>query len=207
MDGGVRWAVVVAGLVGAVLAGSAAGEVDAPLATPVVVDPDGCLVEPRPVPEIVELVGTVAPGEEAPTPVATPVPAPSSAGAPADAATAAAVTATLVEVAACTDAGEFARAYALSTDDFLRRTVGPLTEERLALLEGVGFPNAEERAPTTLTVTDIRLLEDGRAVAVARVASDEVGAPRMRGFVLRLEGDRWLLDATFEMPPLGTPTA
>ena len=206
MGGWVHRCVVVAALVAAAVLGraAAADEAVAPLATPVVVDPAACRVEPRSVREIVALAGAAEPGQEVPAaPLASPLPAPAG-GEPADPETAAAVAATLVELAACTDRGELARAYALVTDDYLRDTVGPLTEEHIALLEGVGFPKAGERGRSVLTVAEVRILGDGRAFAIARVEA-EGEEPLDRGYLLDREGERWLLAAAVEVAGLGTP--
>ena len=207
-------AVVLAALAASAMATPVGAQAPPPIGTPVAIDPNGCLAPPRPIAEIVALVGTTTPSaDESPSftasgPAATPSsPAPAE-GKPADAATTAAVAATIVEVAACSEAGEFASVYALATDGFVRRTVGPLTEEALAVLEGVGFPNAAEGTPPVLTVTEVWLLEDRRAVALVLVEDGELdqGAPRLRRFELRLEGERWLLDAVADVADAGTPT-
>ena len=172
-----------------------------PTPAPALVDPVPCQVEPRPVGEIVALAGTAvavlptAPGTAAGS-IATPPPARFPAGEPADPETAAGVTATVFEVFACLEAGEFARAYALCSDEFVRREVGPLTEEDLAFLEGVGFPNAAERTPPALAVHEIRVLPDGRAAALVVVEAPEAPGPRRVGYILAWGGERWLIDET-----------
>jgi hypothetical protein len=182
------------------------GQEVAPLASPVVVDPAACAVEPRPVREIVALVGTAVPGQStSPAPAATPRSTAPEEGEPADPETAAAVAAALVELAACTDRGVFARAHALVTDADLREKVGPLTEEHVALLEGVGYPQAGERQRSVLTVGEVRTPADGRVRAVARI---DVGgeAPLGRAFVFRRIGERWLLDEARDLGGVATPT-
>lgn len=175
-----------------------------PIAGPVETDPAACLVEPRPAAEIVALVGTPAPGaaDEAPSPPPPMTPPP---GRTADPATAAAVEAVLRELVACLELGEFARAYALTTDAFVRRTVGPLDEEERALLAGVGFPNAGERTPPGLAVAEVRLLADGRAFAQVWVRAPELTEPRARGFLLVRVDGRWLVDAAADIAGVDAP--
>lgn len=208
-------AAVLAALAASAMATAVGAQAPPPIGTPVAIDPNGCLTPPRPIAEIVALVGTATPSADEPPsftasePAATPAPAAPAAGKPADSATTAAVAATIVEVAACSEAGEFASVYALATDEFVRRTVGPLTEETLAVLEGVGFPNAADGTPPVLTVAEVRLLEDRRAVALVLVedAEQDQRAPRLRRFDLRLEGERWLVDSVADVADAGTPTA
>ena len=187
-------------------AGQEAGPATPPAADgPAETGPSACLVEPRPIAEVVTLVGTAIPGGPQVSP-ATPPPVSPPGGAPADPATAAAVEATLRELVACLELGEFGRAYALYTDGFLRRTVGPLDEDQLALLEGIGFPKAGERTPPALEILEVRQPETGRVSVLARVAAADAGTPRLRAFALVQEGGRWRIDGAADVAGVGTPS-
>lgn len=171
-------------------------------------DAAACLVEPRPAEEIVAIVGTAVPGERADPgsdlPAATPAPGVPP-GTPADDETFAAVEVTIHELAACLAAGEFARAYALYTDAFLLRSVGPLGEEELAILAGVGFPGVDGAPSPPPEVVEVRLLADGRAFALVIVPGNDGSAPRERGFLLVRAGGRWLVDEAADVDRRDSP--
>jgi hypothetical protein len=181
------------------LGGAAAQEASPAAGVP----PPACAAEPRPVDEVVALF--FGPGGE---PLATPPPADPVAseadlppGGPADPATAASIDATLREWLACFPAGQYARGFALMTDE-AARGFGPdladpsedTAEEVRALLAGqaAGTPVPGEGAGATGPAIEgprgARLLGDGRAGAVWSVGGDAV-------FLLFAErGGRWLID-------------
>jgi hypothetical protein len=137
-------------------------------------------------------------------------------GAPADDQTAAAVTATIHEVFACFDAAQYARAFALMTDDAARQ-FGPdvsdpaedTPEEVRTTLEAqiTGTPTAnEETVPseerTVLSeARDTRMLADGRVGAIFKSGGFAIFAQ------FEQRGDRWLLDDFIPIiAPGATPT-
>ncbi|MDQ4045020.1 MAG: hypothetical protein M3173_06190 [Chloroflexota bacterium] len=118
-------------------------------------------------------------------------------GEPADEETAAAVSATLQELQACFEAGQFARAFALMTDDLVP-LFGPQEGETLEqardLLEaqiaaGVPAPAAVDVSAEEATqLHDVRVLEDGRVGGVLEEEDEAV-------FVIFEQVDgRWLVD-------------
>jgi hypothetical protein len=181
----------------------------------------GCTVEPR---DVEELIGFYF-GPEG-TPLATPAAATVDSeaelpqGEPVDPAVEDAVNATVAELFACFDAGQYARAFALMTDD-LARQFGPdvnspdedTPEEVRALLEAqlAGTPVADEPGMEQGASTDagrgrdIRVLDGGRVGGVWTIYGDSVF------IVLEQQDDRWLLDEIIDIAEgdsamSGTPT-
>ena len=206
-----------AGLVAAVAvlegAGGPLAQDRTPAASPADAGTVACTVEPRPVEELVGFYFA-----EQGTPAATPLPAVPVAseadlpqGEPADAATAAALAATVAEIFVCFDDNQYARAFALMTNEMVRQ-FGPdpanseedTAEEVRALLEGqlAGTPGpvpAAERQPAPV-LRDAQVLPDGRAGAVVEEEDETV-------FLLfEQEEGRWLLAGILPVAPGGTPT-
>src|SRR3954452_14652664 len=170
----------------------------------------GCTVAPR---NVEELIGFYF-GPEG-TPLATPTAATVNSeaelpqGEPVDPAVEEAVNATVAELFACFDAGQYARGFALMTDD-LARQFGPdvsnpnedTPEEVRALLEAqlagtpvVDEPGMEQGASTDVgRGRDIRLLDDGRVGGVWTIGGDAVF------IVLEHQAGRWLIDDVIDVP-------
>ncbi len=163
-----------------------------------------CTTEPR---DVEELVGFYFDPQGTPlaTPAATNVETEAELpqGEAADPAVEAELSATLAELIACFDAGQYARAFALMTDDLARQT-GPdvsnpdedTPEEVRALLEAqlagtpvVDEPGMDQGATTDVGQgRDIRVLEGGRVGGVWTIEGDAA-------FVVFEEQDgRWLID-------------
>lgn len=162
----------------------------------------GCTAAPRATDELIALWF----GPEG-TPLATPTGQPPVAstadlpqGEPADAATTAAVSATMHDVFACFDAGQYARAFALMTDNGVKQfgpdlsdpsedTAGEVTALLEGQLAGTPIPGEEIGQQTMFSeAREARVLPDGRVGAI--FASDE-------GLIFALfqQGDGgWLLD-------------
>ncbi|MBA2596978.1 MAG: hypothetical protein M3Q50_06100 [Chloroflexota bacterium] len=164
----------------------------------------GCTAEPRDVDELVNFYFSPE-GTPLATPAATTFDSEAAlpAGEPVDAETEAAVNAVVMELIACFDAGQYARAFALVTDD-AARSLGPdmsnpdedTPDEVRALLEAqiAGTPVIDEPGmePGTQTQVspgrDVRLLEGGRVGGVWEIEGDAAFA------VLEQVDDRWLVD-------------
>ena len=182
----------------------------------------GCTVEPR---DVEELIGFYF-GPEG-TPLATPTAtmfeseAELPQGEPADPAVEEAVNATVTELIACFDAGQYARAFALMTDDLVRQSGPDLSspdedtpEEVRALLEAqlagtpvVDEPGMEQGASTDVGAgRDIRVLEGGRVGGVWAIEGDAAF------IVLEQENNQWLVDEVIDIveddgAASGTPTS
>jgi len=180
----------------------------------------GCTVEPR---DVEELIGFYFDPQGTPlvTPEATSVgtEAELPQGDPVDPAVEEAVNATVTELIACFDAGQYARAFALMTDD-LARQFGPdvsnpdedTPEEVRALLEAqiVGTPVVDEPGMEQGATTDvgqgrdIRVLEGGQVGGVWTIEGDDAF------IVLEQQDDRWLVDEVIDIVEdqamSGTPT-
>ena len=200
-----RAQVVVAVALGlAVLAPAAAAQEATPAGLPVTPDPAECMVAPRPLEDFAALIGT-------------PVPAPLEnferpRGEPADPETTAAVTATVRELVACFNAGDWPRAAALYTDagfaeDFARTTV-----EDLDVLAATPQAIPEMGRVALITVRDIETLPDDRVGAVVMVGAE--GTDDTVYFLyFAQENGRWLVDSFVDeydegmaaTPAAGTP--
>jgi hypothetical protein len=164
-----------------------------------------CTAEPRSVDELVGFF--FGPGGE---PLATPLPADPVAseadlpqGDPADAETEADIDATVREFLACFPAGQYARGFALLTDEAVREfgpdlsdptedTAGEVRSLLESQLAGTPAPAEEEMAdaPQVEGPCEARVLDDGRAGAVWTIES----APIF--LILEEQQDgRWLIDA------------
>jgi hypothetical protein len=175
-----------------------------------------CVTEPRSIDEML----AVWFGPDG-SPIATPQPQESFAtaadipqGTPADEETAAALTATMQEVFACFDEGNFPSAFALMTDHALSQ-FGPdvlspeqdTPEEVRALLEAqiaaAATPGANEGMTMTVVsdASEARTFDDGRAGAIFESEGDTVFAYFVQ------EGDTWLLDDFIDILDDATPTA
>jgi hypothetical protein len=181
-----------------------------------------CTVEPR---DVDELIGFYFGPEGTPlaTPAATTVESEAELpqGEPVDPAVEEAVNATVAQLFACFDAGQYARAFALMTDD-LARQFGPdvnspdedTPEEVRALLEAqlAGTPVADEPGMEQGAATDvgqgrdIRILEGGRVGGIWTIQGDSAFV------VLEQQDDQWLVDEVIDIVEddaamSGTPTS
>jgi hypothetical protein len=127
-------------------------------------------------------------------------------GQPADAETLAAVTALAREAAACGNAGDYRRVFALYTDNGLRVFAadrGMAAEQLAGFLAATPVPLPEE-SWQGVRVRDVRIQSDGRVTAFIDFRS-----PQGIGTVfisLVQQGDRYLVDSEVVVPPTsGTP--
>ncbi|MDP9364352.1 MAG: hypothetical protein M3Q10_09055 [Chloroflexota bacterium] len=120
-------------------------------------------------------------------------------GVPADPTIIEAVTATIEEEVACLNSGDFLRAVALWTDELLRKELGGLDEAILAQLATPASVPPENRA-TTVSVDNVRVLNDGRVTAVTQIGDTEAA------MVFVKSDGRYLIADNIELPDAGTPT-
>jgi plastocyanin len=176
---------------------------DATPAAGEVIDPAECQVEPRPIEEIEQLVGTASEEADA-TPDAAQ--AGSMEGEDADEATVQAVTQTYRELVACLNAGEFLRIYALYTDDYLRRTLADSGMD-LQQLQATPAPDRQE-ATALVGVSEVRQLAGGRVTARVETTSSPEGTASVVQSVLEQVEDRYLIaDETVVDAAAATPQA
>ena len=184
-------------------ADAAAAQAATPAAFPFAPEPRECTVAPRPIEEVVAVVGT-------PTPSSPPFVVP--AGEPANAETAAAAVGTLRQVFACANAGDYLRVYALFTDDYVRVFFAgtPLTPEVEAFLTAPPRPLPEEQRRVIVRFGEAQLLADGRVGLP--IVLDEPDDPRTEepdyAILERVDG-HWLVDEIHEdpAPSSATPAA
>jgi hypothetical protein len=167
---------------------------------PVTPDPAECTIEARSLPL---WDGTPAAVQE----IAQPDP---TEGEPADDATIRGITSTVIESAACANAGQPLRGLALVTDDFLaRQFVGEgaadVTESGARLERPAPTPDPSEYL-TVVAIDDVVSYSDGTVGAVV-ASSNEDGT--FHDYVVFIEGDtRFLIEASFPIEDsAGTPEA
>jgi hypothetical protein len=156
-------------------------------------DPAECSATPRTLDALRALAATpdVAAADALLTAILTPgldIPE----GQPADAATAEAIRATFRQMTACFNAGNDLAAYALWTDDALRQI-----QVEPPATDAVQAVPAEKQ--TAVRVTEVRLLPDGRVVAMREERS--AGSTTAVAQVLVRQGDRFLIDETLDLGP------
>src|SRR3954454_21100077 len=180
-----------------------------PITFPLTPDPTTCTVEPRSIESIIDVVGTPVPGavqaEATPT-AAMDVPE----GTKADDATSEAVTGTIVQLFACTNAGDFMRVYAYFTDGFLQQFFAgtPLSDDVIAFITATPQPLPEDQLRVIVSIGDVRMLDDGRAAV--EVVVEEPGEPRREkdsDVVLVKSGDTWLIDQEVERAAMASPVS
>jgi hypothetical protein len=184
-------------------------------ATGVVPDPSECQVEPRsaeeitalwaraanigtPIEEVDELVQGTPDGSEFGTPQAVIVDVP--VGDPADAETIEAVTATVRELIACINAGDYGRALSLYSDDLVRELAPeqPFDAEQAKTFlasEPVALPEASRLV--LIAVIDVTVQDDGRIGAIVVSNDPAIGQPNQTETSLvyfSQDEGRWVID-------------
>lgn len=173
---------------------------------PVTPDPAECVAAPRPIADFAALVGTPAPaplengGRER--------------GEPTDPETTAGITATVRELVACFNAGDWQRTAALYTDAGFAADFAGMTREDLRGIEASPTPIDAMGRVALIAVRDIERLPDGRIGAVVVVGAE--GTPDIYALLyFSQDGERWLIDyvvddyepsrdATSGTPPTGS---
>ena len=136
---------------------------------------------------------------------ATPTPFAMPEGAIADQETVAAVSALYEQLIACLNEGDFLRAYALYTDDYLVRN---LSEVAITRLEATPVPSDESTRSEFSGLLDARLLEDGRVAALVTISNPQSGDVLIHA-ILREEDGRLRIDdeAVVESELSATPAS
>jgi hypothetical protein len=152
---------------------------------------DCSTIEPRDAAFFDSLAGTPAAetdrgaeGQAAPSPFAMPE------GEAADEAVVAEVTTLYAQLLACLNAGDYLRAYALYSDEYLIRN---LTEEAIERLAATPVPTDASMQTSFGSVLDARLLQDGRVAALVTLSNPQSGDIVLLA-TLRKNGDRLLID-------------
>jgi hypothetical protein len=176
-----------------------------------------CTAEPR---DVEELIGFYFSPEGTPlaTPTTTTVESEAELpqGKPVDPAVEEAVNATVTELIACFNAEQYARAFALMTDDMARQfgpdvsnpdedtpaEVRALLEAQLAGTPVADEPGTEQAASTEIgRGHDIRVLDGGRVGGIWTIYGDTVF------FVLEQQDNRWLIDELIDIAEDDTTTS
>ncbi len=177
---------------------SPAAELDIPA-------PEECTVAPRTEEEfraLFEDASSVA------TPLASPEPGMLPAGEPVDDQTVDEINMVWRHYVACVNAGDLARAFALTSDQQLRRVfvypeIDAASEDQLIeIFMAPPSPLAPNMAVPFIPVEDARLLNDGRVAAV-----DPGGTGQRQVLFFIKEGDQWRFDDQFDLTQEGTPGA
>jgi len=123
----------------------------------------------------------------------------------ADDATVAEIAALYEQLVSCLNAGEFLRAYALYTDDYLVRN---LSAEAIEGLSATPVPTEEAMRSTFGDVLDARMMDDGRVAALISTSNPQVGETIILAILTNEEG-RWLIDdeSVVEVGAQSTPGA
>ena len=177
---------------------SPAAEIDNPA-------PEECTVAPRTEDEfraLFEDASSVA------TPLASPEPGLLPAGEPVDDQTVDDINTVWRHYVACVNAGDLARAFALTSDQQLRRIfvypeIDAASEDQLIeIFMAPPSPLSSNMAVPFVPLEDARLLDDGR---VAAVDPGETGQRQVLIFIK--VGDQWRFDDQFDLTQEGTPEA
>jgi hypothetical protein len=163
-----------------------------PFTLPFAPPPELCTLPPRDISEYQAFVGT---------PEATDLPSVEiTAGAPADAETVEGVTATLVQVFACLNAGDYLRLAGAYTDAGFVEDSGSngLTQEVIDYIAQPPTPVAEADRDVLYGVYAVQVLADGRVAAIVQRGVEGHGGVTLMLF--KQVNDRWLLDLWLDEP-------
>lgn len=163
-----------------------------PFVLPIAPPPELCTLPPRDISEYQAFVGT---------PEATDLPAVEiTAGAPADAATVEGVTATLVQVFACLNAGDYLRLAGAYTDAGFVEDSGSngLTQEVIDFIALPPTPVPEADRDVLYGLYAVQILADGRVAAIMQRGTEGHGGVTLMLF--KQVNDRWLLDLWLDEP-------
>lgn len=221
-----RVSLLLALLAALVLGGAVAAQdgtaIVLPDGLPVTPDPSECTVEARSIDDLLAEYGatpvaaTPSVGEAA-SPAASPATGPAAftlpAGEPADGPAVEAITATLRELLACANTGNFLVFFEFITEDLAEEfTAEPISQEEVDFLRGTLPALPPEQYGTLVDVREATLLPDGRVGALVDTIFPEEGpGVQTDWFVFEEVDGRWLIDEIVEdlegqYPPTETAT-
>lgn len=177
--------------------------------TPASATPSCSDIEPRDTASFQQVAGTPQAdetgAESQSTPGATPIPFAMPEGDVADEATVAEIAALYGQLVSCLNDGDFLRAYALYSDDYLVRNLSAEAIEGLS-----ATPVTTDEAMQTMfgSVLDARMMDDGRIAALVSTSNPQVGDTIILAILTDEEG-RWLIDdeSVVEVAAQSTPAA
>jgi len=111
-------------------------------------------------------------------------------GEPADDATVTELTTLYQQLVDCLNQGDYLRAYALYSDDYLLRN---LSQDQIAGMAATPVPTDESQRVSFGGVLDARMLEDGRVGALVTTRNAQTG-DLIIFTIVRREGDQLLID-------------
>lgn len=151
-------------------------------------DPAECKVAPRSAEQLLELIRSEEASRRTRQEVAYPI---LLYDAPSDPPVVEEITATARELIACLNAGDPRRAYALYSDQFVRRGADLLPED----VDGPPAPLPDSERVALLEVSYVRPFEDGRVGAVLVIDDPQAPAPAESFFaIFAWNGGHWVLD-------------
>lgn len=175
--------------------------------------PQQCRTAPRSTSLLLALLAQSTPAAATPSLVATPVPEALPNGRPADPGVTAAIVSTYLEATACSNAGDFARALSLYSDDNVQEIMFSASVatglDPMTIAMALSTPISSQVAQLTAIVSigDVQHLPDGRVSA--RIVTKPAGAANSPGdpavVVFVRQGDRWLIDEIIQAPGTATP--
>jgi hypothetical protein len=117
-------------------------------------------------------------------------------GTPADLDTSDAITATIRELVACFNAGEPLRSYGLYTAPYLNRLFNRQGGFSQLVYDSLATPQPTDDPSThtaILSISEIRILEDGSAGANVTLQYSSIPMPKNFYFSFEWNGDRWMI--------------
>lgn len=173
-----------------------------------------CKTAPRSTNSLLALLVPSTPVGATPSLAATLVPGTLPNGKPADSSVAAAIVSTYLEATACTNVGDFARAYSLYTDDYVQTMMfsASLATGLDPMLIAVALSTPVTAQVSHLTaivsIENVQQLSDGRVSAhiVTKPAGEAATSSNDPSVVVfARQGDRWLIDEILPAPSTATP--
>jgi hypothetical protein len=153
--------------------------------------------------------GAATPQSNAQGTTATPTPFVMPEGAPADDATVAEIEHLYQQLIDCLNAGDYLRAYALYSDDYLLRN---LNEEAIASLAATPVPMDASQQSEFGGILDARMLDDGRIAALVSTRNAQAGELLIFSTLRRVDerlviDDEQVVEAEIPATPEGAPSA
>lgn len=178
--------------------------------------PQQCTTAPRLTNSLLALLAQSSPAAATPMVAATPVPAVLLSGRPADPGVASAIISTYLEATACSNAGDFARALSLYSDNYVREIMFSTSVatglDSMTIAMALSTPITAQVAQLTaiVSIDDVQHLADGRVSA--RIVTKPAGAAANSSndpsvVVFARQGDRWLIDEIIQAPGIATPAS